>query len=91
MTPDPQHFFDHPNLEDMLSMFGGSPVPVHDDEAHAAVAGTLLGLLHCETLVDEHALAEKTVLKKSMRGRRKVVLVSSVIMDGWFMQTLYKL
>ncbi len=47
----------------MLSIFGGSPVPVHDDEAHAAVAGTLLGLLHRETLVDEHALAKETVHK----------------------------
>ncbi len=64
MVPDPQHFSDHPNLEDMLSMFDGSPVPVHDDEAHAAVAGTLLGLLHREALVDEHALAKETVRKK---------------------------
>ncbi len=43
----------------MCSIFGGSPVPVHDDEAHAAVAGTLLGLLHREALVDEHALANE--------------------------------
>ncbi len=44
-------------------MFGGSPVPVHDDKAHAAVAGTLLGLLHRETLVDEHTLAKKQFIK----------------------------
>jgi hypothetical protein len=42
MIPDPQHFLDHPNLEDMFKIFGGSSVPVHDNEAHAAVAGTLL-------------------------------------------------
>jgi hypothetical protein len=60
MIPDPQHFFDHNSRTyGMFSVYGGSPVPVHDDEAHAAVAGTLLRLLHCEALVDEHALAKK--------------------------------
>jgi hypothetical protein len=64
MIPDPQQLFDHHSRTyGMLSIFGGSPVPVHDDEAHAAVAGTLLGLLHRETLVDEHALAKETVHK----------------------------
>jgi hypothetical protein len=67
MIPDPQHFFDHHHHSrtyGMLSIFGESSVPVHDDKAHAAVAGTLLGLLHCEALVDEHALAKKSVRKK---------------------------
>jgi len=46
-------------------------VPVHDDEAHGAVAGALLRLLHRETLVDEHALAKQKGNKRSKLCKKR--------------------